>query len=128
MKTIEAMQALQENPNKTFVCKLGEDVTIGLKLVANTYFEFTNIVTSGDGSIFGIGKDLEWEEVRTLVTWEEALDAWVNKGKTICCEFQGETYEYRYSNYLLLDSYDEDERGVPMSKGELGEGTWYIKS
>jgi rubredoxin len=60
-------------------------------------------------------------DVRTPVTWQEAIQAWFD-GKTVICEISGTPFEYDKAKSSLID---QDNKAVCRS--ELIEGTWYIE-
>jgi hypothetical protein len=127
-KTSEMIAMLEKNPKFYFTdgVKIGHVYDDGGAVVSNTV-GFVNdklcwIRPDGTAfSLFAINKEtikMDWQLVRTPVTWQEAIQAWVD-GKTVKCY------------------YPENEKGIisktfyPSCIGPTREvlltGTWYIE-
>lgn len=123
MKLWEVLKALEENPKKKFKYEnLDRIYTMGIDTVCGErFYELTAVNDKGDsinhlpsGGFYGnFTLDNDWTEVKTPVTWQEAIEAWA-KGKIITCKAHGVSYMYGQNTesivrYLILN------------------GTWYIK-
>lgn len=62
----------------------------------------------------------EWAEIKEPVTWQEAIQAWID-GKNIYCILGDETYKYT-GHDILGDDYC-----FGIGKDELVLGKWYIE-
>lgn len=70
----------------------------------------------------------DWELVREPVTWNEAMQAWLD-GKSLCIEFDGQVYEQFKNDPLgyLRIKRDGEWRSLPgFFKGMFSDGRWYI--
>lgn len=131
MKFSDVIRELENNPEKEFqhidthnekcVIKTDEDYYI-----FKIYNSNGNLIESTrPGGGFNENLNIyfnDWEEVRRSVSWQEAIQAWI-EGKTICV--QEHTLEYTYTrdknqNLVAL------EDGLPLHISELKTGTWYI--
>lgn len=86
--------------------------------------------TDREGKVWKVGGDIslnyfvelnDWEEVKQLVTWQEALEAWAN-GNAIECELSGERKVYQGFYERLVPSCSS----YAVGKSEINNGTWYI--
>lgn len=121
MKLWEVLKELEENPKKRFISNK-KDITIQ-RMFDDTSFTFG----IGAYNKFLIDVEEGYEEIKTPVTWQEALEAWAFKGKTIRCTLNDLDYIYKHeSNHsgdvLLIESY-----GDPLELDEIKFGTWYIE-
>lgn len=118
MKTWEVYKSLTEDRNKKFRRKIDGEV----------YFlddadRLQPVDLLQPGKSFPIPKKLdeEWEEVKEPVTWQKAIQAWV-EGKDIyveCCDEHGSPIEM---DICAL------EDAVYLTKSMLTKGNnWYIK-
>ena len=109
MKTSEMIAALEENRELKFKSSLG-----GLKTVCyvNKFneIEFTNLNQR-------IRRDRDWQLVREPVTWQEAIQAWID-GKTIKCEYPANDAKIISSTFY--------PSCLGPSRENLITGTWYI--
>ena len=127
MKTSEVIEALERNPNKRFECNLfsgfkalmsTRDGYFDLKIF-NCYGELISQEKKGGAFNENIRVNKDWQEVKQPVTWQEAIEAWVN-GNTISCEFNGHKSIYS-------QGYLGDQNTLAPIKSEFKEGTWYIE-
>jgi len=118
VKTWEMLKELTENPNKRFkIVGSGKtDSVVGR--IGNS----VNWVKSGSATTMFI--DEEWEEVRTEVTWQEAIEAWA-KGSTVTCHLDTWIYTYKPRTGDLFIPV-VDDCGDELSADEILEGKWYI--
>lgn len=135
MKLWEVLKALEENPKKEF------DITLD-----NGYFHFVVSSCGVNDDYFNIkcfmqGNPVQhpynlvyfygnvsmlndgWEKVKQPTTWQEAFEAWANDKKTIICEIDGKTTRYAGYNNVLSPV----PNNVPVRRGEMRFGTWYIE-
>ena len=112
MKTWEMIKELTENPKKKFNNEYGSTIRHnGSSLVWE------------DGSIAQLTKQFiegNWEEVKQPVTWQEAIQAWVD-GKEVICMLNRAALEYAPSNFGMENQYQ-----TGISYREIKEGEWYI--
>ena len=106
MKLCEAMKKLDENPNKVFKNRHG------VRLTAKDGW------ASIDGRTTFPMEDV-WEEVKQPVTWQEAIQAWID-GCDIRCEGGGRVSKFKNSSVLL------DKLECPPSKWMMKNGKWYV--
>ena len=129
MKLSEVIEALERNPKKRFECSLigGHK---GYMYTKDDYYRLD--IHDDDGFLIyqqrgggafndNIHINIDWQEVKQPVTWQEALEAWVN-GKRVICKLNEETYAYHISCLLLVD-----QDANALSDSEIQRGTWYIE-
>ena len=104
MKLCEAMKKLDENPNKVFKNRYG------VKLTAKDGW------ASIDGRTTFPMEDV-WEEVKQPVTWQEAIQAWAENGKTIRVEFENGNQK----------QFDSPHKLNTICPDDINLGTWYIE-
>lgn len=115
MKLWEALKELEENPKKVFKSNNGfGEVTLGY----SNGIEFIGVQKTKNGTF--LSELREWQEVKQPVTWQEAIEAWVN-GKTIKCTMQGSDFVFDGYKPKLRDQIDT------IGRIQLREGTWYIE-
>ena len=128
MKLWEVLKELEENRDKKYktVSKFGKIHEIGL--YNDGYYAFSSIfngknIDDKPGGGFGgnIYQEADWQEIKQPVTWQEAIEAWMN-GEPIKCVleesvsvFDGEKINFR------------DSRSNAVDKVQLRNGTWYIE-
>lgn len=128
MKTWEMIKALNENPNKKFKLILCKKLNY-IGSVALNYKGYLNILNKNETEILDINRmkgiliDGKWEEINRFkeVSWQEAIEAWLN-GDKIYSIFN-KTKRYIDENYLQSDNL---WRG--LSRKELKNGKWYIEN
>ena len=64
----------------------------------------------------------DWEEVKEPVTWQEAIQAWVEEHKTIRCVINDKIFVYQGGCISLRDN----ENRLPLTRREFLDGEWYI--
>ena len=132
MKLWEVLKELEENPKKRFKSiKRMSDVESVLWIGSNDYLYLERKKLDGtklpvDKSSGGFNGNIniyaDWQEVKQPVTWQEAIEAWMN-GKTIgVTQKDIEKRFYEGKDYLL-----RDQHGDSVSEDEIAEGTWYIE-
>lgn len=127
MKTWEMIKELTENTEMRFKCINGclkgiEDYIIGrnkegyIKFLRNGEFRDTYFDIHGKF-------DWDWELVPQEVTWQEAVQAWVD-GKGVYFTLNGRVRLYLddCSHYLI--TFDGCR---PISKDEISKAKWYIE-
>lgn len=128
MKLWEVLKALEENPKKVFECNLISGFK-ALMSTRNGYFDlkifncYGELISQGiKGGAFNenISVNNDWHEVKQPVTWQEAVEAWMN-GKTIRCTMQGSDFVFDGYKPKLRDQIDT------IGRIQLKEGTWYIE-
>lgn len=114
-KTWEMIKELSENPDKKFKSK---DGIIVYNLGCGIYFDNDE----GKRIEYAINIYDKWKEVKEPVTWQEAIQAWV-EGKTIYCILQDnqDSYKYIYSGTGFRNNK------ICISRKEIVEGNWYIE-
>ena len=121
MKTWEMIKELTENPHKKFKSNKEPDRHVFIQdgvLKWQSGKEFTLNVNQNKFS--GTLNQYEWEEVKQPVTWQEAIQAWVD-GKEVICMLNRAALEYAPSNFWMENQYQ-----TGISYREIKEGEWYI--
>ena len=140
MKLWEVIKELTEDPTKRFEAKmLAKDWTVCMsvdtKLPRYFKFEVFNGKKLIDQSLVGgafngnVALELDWQPVRQPVTWQEAIQAWVD-GKKVVWEEDAErrvfdrnkSWPFPKYQYQFLDQ-DLDAVTVRM----ITNGTWYVE-
>jgi hypothetical protein len=125
MKTWEMIKALTENPKlkfkvEEFTASVDDTGLLDLEYNGDKANVDCNIRITDVGSI----KADDWELIPQEVTWQEAIQAWVD-GKTVYCKISAEDSPVnmgtRYIHYG-----DSNETRYPLSKIEFSNGKWYI--
>ena len=136
MKQWEVMRLLEENPAKVYEAKMKRDYIARMRVNDGYYrFEIFNggeLVGQyrGDGAFNGNARlNLDWHEVKQPVTWQEAIQAWVD-GKKVVWEEDAERRVFDRNKSLAIPPYqsnlpsqDEDAVTVRMISG----GKWYVE-
>lgn len=128
MKLSEVIEALERNPKKRFECSLigGHK---GYMYTKDDYYRLDIhdddgflIYQQRGGGAFNdkIHINIDWQEVKQPVTWQEAIEAWAN-GKTIKCTKQGSDFVFEGYKPNLRDQFDA------IGRFQLIDGTWYIE-
>lgn len=116
MKTWEMYKALLENPKKKF--KMVNSTTVYCLSEKN----FLQPEEPRDRNFLAthLPPDVEWEEVKEPVPWQEAIQAWID-GETICVEC--------YDSHESPIEMDIDATGDAfyLMKHMFTKGKWYIK-
>lgn len=128
MKLWEVLKELEENREKKYkmISTFWKIHEIGLD--DNGYYTFSTIyngknIDAEPGGWFGgnIYQEADWQEVKQPVTWQEAIEAWVN-GKTVkCVDDEGKAWTYK-QKWLVAS---EDDNALALN--EIKYGTWYIE-
>lgn len=126
MKTWEMIKELTENPNKKFKNKKdGYKVQMINGLLVYPFYNSEHELQSSDWFLVADNAlEMEWKEVKEPVTWQEAIEAWID-GKTIYCLLNGEKFIYERSP-LRKSLYDTEWKSS-ISAAELMNGDWYIE-
>lgn len=116
LKTWEVYKIASENPKAKFRL-----LTRG-KLDSGKVFKLLKGFLVEDKNT-GVGicipeVDEDWELVREPVSWQEAIQEWID-GKDIYVEFGGKIYD--------SFKHPEDMSMLEISKSELQGGKWYIE-
>ena len=119
MKTWEMLKKLTENPKKRFKRADWEN----LYITADNF----KIICDSNGNRYGIYDVMEdldggWEELPQEVTWQEAIEGYIN-GKTIKCIYDGNTY-IQGSAYKF--GVEIHKRFNGFDRGCFANGKWYI--
>ena len=118
MKLWEVMKKLDENPNKRFKNEL--DSIIGFADNVLQWLEKDGEIIepflvrdrrSGTGICHNTGDD--WQEVKQPVTWQEAIQAWV-EGKRVTLKF--DRCEYDFCGFSDKSN----------TRRAIKSGTWYV--
>jgi hypothetical protein len=129
MKTWEMIKMLEENPKlkfKNIRFMNGDKIENFLSIGCYGYFtakvfrngELMDETKPSFGFFGNFKPDDDWQLVRTPVTWQEALQAWVD-GKTVKCEYPGK------HGGLIISTFCSTCRGP--NREALITGTWYIE-
>ena len=126
MKQWEAMRLLEENPAKLYEADMYGGHTARMR-VDDGYYWFEVFVGKRliDPSLSGgfngnVSLNLDWHEVKQLVTWQEAIQAWAG-GKTIKTESSDGIRTYKRTTNSLQSVLG----GV--TKDEIVNGKWYVE-
>jgi hypothetical protein len=119
MKTWEMLKELTENPKKRFKRKNWEGVYICSK---------NGFICDSNGDRYGIYDVMEdldggWEELPREVTWQEAIEAWINKERIEV--WQEVSLVYRSSSGYKLGASEKD-KGYHFDRSDFTKGKWYI--
>ena len=126
MKLWEALKALDENPAKVLEAILVRNPWVARVRVEAGCYKFTvHDADDGDQIIQSLVNkmttlDLDWHEVKQLVTWQEAIQAWAG-GKTIKTESSDGIRTYKRTTNSLQSVLG----GV--TKDEIVNGKWYVE-
>ena len=132
MKTWEMLKELTENPGKIFQATNKHGNTY--QMLKNTigYFELTVFDKNGKrfdfdvpaGGFHGnIHEDYDWKLLPQEVTWQEALEAWINKER-IEVWLEG-SLAYRSNPGYKLGASEKD-KGYHFDRNDFTKGVWYI--
>ena len=133
MKTSEVFKALEKNPNLKFVCKNGnKEYFLYTEKVFSTFYGLQCrlngeiIGSKADAANFfgNIKIDADWQLVPQSVTWQEALQAFID-GKKIKCEGCPGCYDGDVCNDMQAEIIDPFGKRTPCAE-QLKHGTWYI--
>jgi hypothetical protein len=117
MKTWEIMRELTENPNKKFRKDTWAD---GIWITIDEY----GYLIDEDGELLGMPSiNEEWEEVPREVTWQEALEAWINKERIEV--WREGSLVYRSNPGYKLGASEKD-KGYHFDRSDFTKGIWYI--
>ena len=118
MSLIKALTILKSNPEKVFVNTKGEHLWV--QPDGDLYFE-------GDY----LSLEERWEEAEKPVTWQEAIEAWVN-GKGNMVEMEDMDPIFSYNDDVLINPAS-NKLGCFINNETKGfnrilfeQGTWYI--
>ena len=128
MKLWEVIKELTENPKKKFVFDEGGRIyTMSIDIGCNSnFFTLSAINDKGEcisnldsGRFNGnfTSDDDNWQLVRQPVTWQEAIQAWAENGKTIRVEFEN-------GNQIQFDSPHKLNTICP---DDINLGKWYVE-
>ena len=125
MKLWKVMKLLDENPTDVYEASLnyGFKVRMTVKQIGfgvYYYFEVFNGKELVDQSLGGgfnenVALDLEWQLVRQTVTWQEAIEAWVD----------GNTISYSYMGYDKRFPFEDSNTMMTIEKVKNAE--WYVE-
>ena len=130
MKLWEVLRELHEDPKKKFENDLGNVIGFYDGVLSWLPTKDNNRVAhfiawderSGlDGNVISTNVGDIWHELKQPVSWQEALEAWIN-GKRVVCKLNEDTYSYHISRLLLVD-----QDANALSDSEIQRGTWYIE-
>ena len=130
MKLWEAMRLLEEDPAK--VCEANQQckgLTVRMRVDAGfaKYFKFevfngTRLIDqSCNGGAFNgnVALDLDWQLVRQPVTWQEAIQAWMEGNRV--------TVEYELFGGIVKHGNSPFGENISVNRNELIQGTWYVE-
>ncbi len=120
MKTWEVYKYALENPKARFK-KATSELIYFFKNGEPTFIDKYG-TTSSSYDLIQLN-DHEWEIVEEPVSWQEAMQAWI-EDKNIRIEYGGETYKQSHAN--KLGCFKGNEKGFPHSFFRTGK--WYIES
>ena len=109
MKTSEMIAMLEKNPKLKFISNYGYTVAVDTK---------NELITDRDNYLI-VNLKRDWQLVREPVTWQEALQAWVD-GKTIKCEYPPNDMK------LISTTFFPKNLTSTPTREALITGTWYI--
>lgn len=128
MKLWEVIKELSENPKKKFEYIFGNQKHV-LKCSNMGYFYldiyYDNEIVESKTAMGGFNGNIDikwsWQEVKQPVTWQEAIQAWLD-GKRIKLE-KPVTDKSGILGSLIGPMND----GIYITKEEFEHGKWYIK-
>ena len=141
MKYSEAIKLLEENPNNVVMAQCavmgGWIVRMSVVRGISRYFHFEVLdggkvidESSCAGGFNGnVALDLDWQLVRQPVTWQEAIQAWVD-GKKVVWEEDAERRVFDRSNGWLSPMNQVhliDQDGNALTVGMILRGKWYVE-
>lgn len=122
----ELMEEVRENPDKYE--KQVFEVTDGYALTSTGKSVPHIIISAGTareghtGNIAYFSTDTQVKEIKQPVTWQEAIQAWID-GKTIYSDGDYGKHFYLSGSQYLKDN----ENAVPITRIELQKQKWYIE-
>lgn len=130
MKTSEVFKELEINPNKIFEMSIRNGYFRYELKRKGQYFNIT--CYNKDGSLVeehmaagrfngNINIDADWQEVKQPVTWQKAIQAWLD-GKRIYLEDT-----FGFSNMINKDMLILEGNGNKLIATDFKEGKWYIE-
>ena len=137
-KNSEMFAMLEKNPDLTFVCTNGGKKFVVTASTKENYFvqeaeldgqKYSRYDLPNWLKFFGnVSINSKWQLVRQPVTWQEAIQAWLD-GKTIRCvvpqEYSNGTRDIEFvfqCEDFLINNNEE-----PPYKSYFKYGTWYIE-
>jgi hypothetical protein len=119
MKTWEMLKELTENPKKRFKRKNWEEVYICSK---------NGFICDSNGDRYGIYDVMEdldggWEELPREVTWQEAIEAWINKERIEV--WREGSLVYRSTPGYKLGASEKNE-SYHLDRSDFAKGVWYV--
>lgn len=126
MKTWEMIRELAKNPKKQFKNQEGDKVIVDNGVVKFSNGEIFELNFKGYNANYyfsrvGTIDNYEWEEVKQPVSWQEAIEAWLN-GKDIYYTFNDSKTFIEGDKIYFKTPYR------PLSKDEISEAKWYIEN
>ena len=127
MKLWEVIKELTEHPHQVFESDLleskGWKARMKVERGASRYFCFEVfdgerlIDQSLNGGAFNgnVSMDLDWQLVRQPVTWQEAIQAWVD-GKKVSYSYMGYDKRFLFENSNIM-----------MSVERIKNADWYVE-
>ena len=140
MKLWEVMRLLEENPKKRFEATLDCTSNIARMSVekgVSRYFKFEvfdgsrRIEQSYNAGAFNgnVSLDLDWHEVKQLVTWQEAIQAWAD-GKKVVWEEDADRRVFDRNKSWPIPKYQShllDQDGDAVTVRMISGGKWYVE-
>ena len=125
MKLYEAMKLLDENQTDVYEAKMNEGwkARMTVKQGSGVYYYFEVFKEGklvdpslGGGAFNGnAALNLDWQLVRQPVTWQEAIEAWVD----------GKTISYSYMGYDKRFPFEDSNTMMTIEKVKNAE--WYVE-
>ena len=130
MEYWEVVKELKEDAKKKFEAKLestGWTVRMSVDTRLSRYFMFVVfngarlIDQSCNGGAFNgnVALDLDWQLVRQPVTWQEAIQAWMEGNRV--------TVEYELFGGIVKHGNSPFGENISVNRNELIQGTWYVE-
>ena len=130
MKLWEAMWLLEENPTNVYEAQLsyhGWTAQMRVSTGPSRYFKFEVfngailIDQSHNGGAFNgnVALDLDWRLVRQPVTWQEAIQAWMEGNRV--------TVEYELFGGVVKHGKLPFGENISVNRNELIQGKWYVE-
>ena len=136
MKQWEVMRLLEENPAKVYESDMHCGHTARMR-VRNGYYQFE--IFNGEsligqyreaGAFNGnAGLYFDWHEVKQPVTWQEAIQAWVD-GKKVVWEEDAERRVFDRNKSWAIPKYQShllDQDGDAVTVRMISGGKWYVE-
>ena len=130
MEYWEVVKELKEDAKKKFEAKLestGWTVRMSVDTRLSRYFMFEVfngarlIDQSCNGGAFNgnVALDLDWQLVRQPVTWQEAIQAWMEGNRV--------TVEYELFGGIVKHGNSPFGENISVNRNELIQGKWYVE-